>query len=279
MTGLMITGDGNTVGGPAEGDGNVVSGNRIEGIEFRADPVTDDPSEDNTVEGNLVGTDAEGDAALPNGDDGIEIIDANDNEIVDNVISGNGGNGVRIRVDDTADADHNRLVGNAIGTDAGGVLDLGNDEAGVRIEEGADQNEVGGTNVADDGNTIAYNDEDGVAVEDSSTNTILGNSMFANADLGIDLDDDGPTANDPGDADTGSNELVNVPELTGATTTSVDWQIVDGLPGQSVRIDVYSCDDGEGRTFLGTADLGRSTRQALRAAASPSRPRLRWAIS
>ena len=77
MTGLMITGDGNTVGGPAEGDGNVVSGNRIEGIEFRADPVTNDPSEDNTVEGNLVGTDAGGDAALPNEDDGIEIIDAN----------------------------------------------------------------------------------------------------------------------------------------------------------------------------------------------------------
>ena len=253
MRGVKITGDGNTVGGAAEGDGNVVSGNRLEGIEFRADDtVANDPSEDNTVEGNLIGTDADGDAALPNGDDGIEVIDASDNDIVDNVISGNDGNGVRIRVDDITDADRNQIVGNAIGTDADGVLELGNGQAGVRIEEDADQNEVGGTNVADAGNTIAFNDEDGVAVDRGTRNTILGNSMFANADLGIDLDDDGPTANDPGDVDTGSNELENVPELTGATTTNVDWQIVDGLPGQSVRIDVYTCDDGEGRTFLGT---------------------------
>jgi parallel beta-helix repeat protein len=254
MRGVTITGDGNTVGGPAEDDGNLVSGNRLEGIELRADPVTDDPSEDNTVEGNLIGTGPAGDTVLANGDNGIEVIDANDNDIVDNVISGNDGNGVRIRVDDTTDADRNKLVGNAIGTDAGGVLDLGNGEAGVRIEEDADQNDVGGTNVADDGNTIAFNDEDGVAVDLGTANTILGNSMFANADLGIDLDDDGVTANDPGDVDTGSNELENVPELTGATTTSADWQIVDGLPGQFVRIDVYTCDDGEGRTFLGTVN-------------------------
>jgi parallel beta-helix repeat protein len=252
MRGMKITGDANTVGGAAEGDGNLISGNRIQGIEFRADPVTDDPSEDNRVEGNLIGTDAEGDAPLPNDAEGVEIIDANDNDFVGNVISGNGDHGVRIRVDDTPDADGNRFFGNAIGTDADGALELGNGGDGVRIEEDADQNVVGGASLANPGNTVAHNLGAGVDVVDGTANTIVRNSMFANAGLGIDLGDDGVTLNDAGDVDTGSNAFINHPEVAGATTTTVDWEIVDGLANTQVRIDVYTCDGDEGRTHLGS---------------------------
>ena len=253
MRGIKITGDSNSVGGPAESDANVVSGNRLEGVEFRADPVTDDPAEDNTVEGNLIGTDADGDAPLANGDAGVEIIDANDNDILDNVISGNADQGVRIRVDDTATADRNLLLGNAIGTDVSGTVDLGNGTDGVRIED-ADHNDVGSPDSLDPENTIAFNGGAGVVVDGALAdgNTIVRNSTFGNAGLGIDLDDNGLTPNDAGDVDTGGNGLVNFAEVTSAASADVDWQLVDALTQRRFRVDFYTCDGDEGRTHIGS---------------------------
>ena len=51
-------------------------------------------------------------------------------------------------------------------------------------------NQIGGTAAGAD-NTIAFNGGDGVFVEASTGNTILGNSTFANTQLGIDLGTDG----------------------------------------------------------------------------------------
>ena len=44
-------------------------------------------------------------------------------------------------------------------------------------------------------------------------NTITNNLIYDNGLLGIDLNDDGVTVNDPGDVDTGPNDLLNYPEL------------------------------------------------------------------
>ena len=61
----VIGGDGNQIGGTAEGEGNVISGNDASGLQLILDG--DDPAEDNTVEGNLIGVTAAGDVELGNG--------------------------------------------------------------------------------------------------------------------------------------------------------------------------------------------------------------------
>jgi hypothetical protein len=93
---------------------------------------------------------------------------------------------------------------------------------------GGQNNTVGGT-TAGARNVISGNDGTGVLIEGSSAtgNRVLSNSIFANGLLGIDLfaGTTGPTANDPGDGDTGPNNLQNKPVISsarkGSTSTTV----------------------------------------------------------
>jgi hypothetical protein len=251
-------GDNNMIGGTAEGDGNLVSGNSMTGI--RLEPGDDGAATGNDVQGNLVGTTQAGDAPLPNGTlndyPGVAIVASNGNVVggtdpaAANVISGNDGDGVRIR---DAGADGNRVLGNFIGTDPGGA-DLGNGLSGVSIE-GGDENRIGDD--ADPGNTIAHNGDDGVTVESGDGNSVLRNSIRDNTNLGIDLGADGPTENDPNDIDTGANGLQNGPEIQSATTTGVEWEL-DSQQQTIYRLEFFSCDRagaGEGETFLGATTM------------------------
>jgi hypothetical protein len=123
----------------------------------------------------------------------------------------------------------------------------------VRIK-GGDLNQVGDHIEVNPRNTIAYNDADGVTVETGSANAVLRNSIHDNGDLGIDLRDDGPTANDPLDADAGPNGLQNGPEIASATATTVDWTL-ESQPQTLYRLEFYACDRpgaGEGETYLGS---------------------------
>src|SRR5439155_21759823 len=61
--GLVVCGPNNTIGGPNPGQGNVISGNRGDGIFVGAGG--------NVIQGNRVGTNPSGTAALPNHVDGI----------------------------------------------------------------------------------------------------------------------------------------------------------------------------------------------------------------
>ena len=83
------------------------------------------------------------------------------------------------------------------------------------VSGGSASNQIGGT-AAGDGNVIAFNNDIGVEIRDfgSLNNSVLGNSIYSNTLIGIDLDGDGVTANDVGDGDgVGSNNFQNFPVI------------------------------------------------------------------
>jgi hypothetical protein len=140
--GVVLESSGNSVGGAAEGEGNVISGNDL-GVQLIGDS--------NTVLGNKVGTTPNGDVALPNEDLGIEI--SGDLNVIGgpadgeaNTVSGNGGQGIVIQKAAQPDpAAANRVRGNLIGTDITGTAALPNEDDGVLIED-ASWNQIGGVN-------------------------------------------------------------------------------------------------------------------------------------
>jgi parallel beta-helix repeat protein len=254
----IFGGDRNQIGGTADEDGNVVSGNEHSGVQLS--PLGDDPAAHNNIEGNRIGTTAAGDAPLPNGGGsgtvgtraGVAVSGSDDNTIgAGNVISANAGPGI-----DLADATGNEIVGNAIGTDAGGALDLGNDGPGVDID--GENNRVGDTD-ASAANTIAHNHGDGVTVESGSGNAVLRGSIHDNHELAIDLNADDETPNDDAqhDADPGPNDLQNGPEIDSATATDVTWSL-ESEPTTRYRLEFYANDAcshasvTEAQTYLGS---------------------------
>jgi hypothetical protein len=81
--------------------------------------------------------------------------------------------------------------------------------------------------------------------------------------LGIDLNGDGVTANDNGDADTGANNLQNFPVLTSAVTqgsSTVVTGTLNSLASRTFRLEFFSMavgnpsGFGEGGTFLGSVN-------------------------
>jgi len=123
-----------TIGGATAAARNLISGNQV-GIALRnASPPSTSPSGGNTVLGNYIGTTAPGTLPLPNVGSGVDIESPN-NTIggplsgARNVISGNGGPGVRI----ATGADANTVQGNYIGLGSDGRADVANHVAGLAI--------------------------------------------------------------------------------------------------------------------------------------------------
>jgi titin len=255
LGGLRLLGSSHVVGGATAGRRNVISGNSGPGVElFNSSGVV--------IQGNFIGTDVSGTAALPNAQAGVNFENAPDNLIGGttpaerNVISGNP---IGVRLGSLGDSTGNVLSGNFIGADVTGANAVPN-LVGVLVRNSG--NTIGGT-VPGAGNLIMGNTDEGVAIlSDSSLaedNEILGNAIFGNGGLGIDLGSDGVTANDPQDGDGGANRLQNYPTLTrvdvGLSDTIIGGTIVS-LPGGTFRVELFSgsaCDGsgfGEGRTFL-----------------------------
>jgi CSLREA domain-containing protein len=219
LHGVVIgaTASDNMVGGTQTAARNIISGNDINGVSILS-------AKSNKVIDNYMGTDKDGDDALGNSQSGVFIGGAASNNAVGgttaaarNIISANDIDGVIIF---GASATGNKVRGNFIGTDKNGTADLGNFASGVFIGDAPD-NTVGGT-TAGARNMISGNDGSGVDVFGASAtgNHILSNSINDNAALGIDLGNDGVTANDADDGDTGPNNFQNYPILNSATTAS-----------------------------------------------------------
>ena len=90
---------------------------------------------------------------------------------------------------------------------------------------------------------------------------VRGNSIFDNGGLGIDLTNDGVTANDLGDCDFGANSLQNFPVLTSVTSSpsaTIAQGTLNSIANQSYAIEFFSnaASDptgfGEGRQFIGS---------------------------
>jgi hypothetical protein len=275
--GLWITASNSTV------KGLVINRWNDAGIELDGSGATG-----NKVVGNYIGTDPSGTKDLGNSNKGVYIYEAKNNTVggataaARNVVSGNDYEGVEIY---GPGASGNKVAGNYVGTGKNGTAALGNGGDGVYIK-GAPNNTVGGTTIAernvishngygvfitDDGasgnrvmqNIISANEYAGVGLygDTATGNRILSNSIFTNGDLGIDLNDDGSTANDPGDADTGANDLQNKPVLSSAKKSSTGTTTVKGnlnsTPGKTFNVQFFSNPEGtnEGKTFLGSASV------------------------
>jgi hypothetical protein len=252
--------DDTTIGGTANGARNIISGNRDAGIQIVSDSATG-----NEVLGNYIGTDKNGTSDLGNSGEGVHISDARESTIggtasgARNVISGNNLQGVLIQsLFDNPTG--NKVEGNFIGTSASGTVALGNGLDGVQVA-GADDNTVGGT--ADGAeNRIANNGAAGVSVivngafgvEGAAGNRVLGNSIFANTGLGIDLGANATTANDTDDPDTGANNLQNFPKdlvafRSNRTTLTTITGTLDSIPStptnpQSFTIECFVAGPG-----------------------------------
>ena len=165
---VILNSPGNTIGGTTPAVRNVISGNDDDGI-----TVVGSASTGNKILGNFIGTDVDGKKPLGNTKDGIDMFERarqhhrRRERRARNVISGNGNDGVSMG---GSLAVGNKVLGNYIGTDVTGMIDLGNTGNGVLISEptnpdngtgGANNNTIGGEEVGA-GNLISGNNESGV---------------------------------------------------------------------------------------------------------------------
>ncbi len=244
---------GNIIGGTELPQRNIISGNTLDGV------LVTNTADNTQIIGNSIGTNLEGTQAVPNAGDGIEVNNATNTSITGtNLISGNGGNGIFL----TGNASNTTVEGNFIGVDAGGTTGLPNTASGVSIDTSANNTITT--------NTIAFNSGDGVTVvnEVSAGNLISQNSIFSNGDgnaaIGIDLADDGVTANDAADADTGPNTLLNYPELVMAEPVGTGIAVAgnfNSTPSTTFQLEFFASaaadasGNGQGQTFLGNFDV------------------------
>ncbi len=224
----------------------------------------------NHIEGCFLGTDPGGTLPEGNEDEAIAIeLGSNDNVVggttpgARNVISANGTIGLFIATSG------NLIQGNFVGTQRDGVSPLGNLQGlgFVTNANEANDNTIGGT-APGAANVIAFSDFRGIVGETTAGtgNTIRGNSIHDNGELGIDWVAVGPTPNDPGDVDTGMNDYQNFPIIRsvvhGASTTEIIAKL-DGAPSTTFDLDFYSnpaCPNFprefiEGQTYLGPSQV------------------------
>lgn len=175
-TAVWCSGNNNLIGGSVAGAGNVVSGNNHYGIFVGYTNATG-----NTVQGNLIGTDADGVAAMGNRLEGV-FLDGPGNLVggstpaARNVIAAS-------REEDGIEITNaaNVVSGNYIGTNITGTAALPNKKTGVFVNNTSNA-QIGGA-AAGAGNLISGNLSDGVLISgvSASNATVQGNIIGLNA--------------------------------------------------------------------------------------------------
>lgn len=232
-SGIELRGQNNTIGGDTTlgagplGQGTLICKNGGAGI-----ALLDSGTLSNTIRGNLVGVDPAGVLDWGNGGDGIHINSASHNLITDNVISGNGGNGIQACCN--TDSSYNTIGQNKIGVGTDGQLAIPNGQNGVWFHDGASYNIVG------PGNIIANNGSSGVMIHTQASlgNTVTANSIFEN-DSGIFILE-------------GGNGNISPPIIVGFDLSS---GFVAGFSCPGCRVELFSDDDGQGQWFEGQSTV------------------------
>ncbi|QEH36148.1 hypothetical protein OJF2_47080 [Aquisphaera giovannonii] len=197
--GILITAgaSGNRIGGEATGGndptggvfvrppmGNLISGNGGNGVLITGGATR------NQLSGNFVGTSASGNWALGNRLDGVAIDGASGNSLLGctfqqdpfvfyNVISGNGGNGLRI-----TNSNDTTVQANFLGVGANNATVVANGGDGLLVSGTSANTQVGG--VIPLGNVISGNNRNGIEVKDRASglvsfNTFAGLFAFSTA--------------------------------------------------------------------------------------------------
>lgn len=215
------------IGGATSGQGNLISGNSQNGIYMSADV------SGVVVRGNWVGLNSSGNAAVPNGVNGIHasggVMYIGEPGVYSrNIISGNAHNGIYFTGETAA---YHRLQNNYIGTNPAGNAAIPNEWSGVLVMGGANHITIGGDN-AGEGNLISGNTQDGVRISGAGTdaNQVIGNL------IGLDV--------------TGSQALgnqgfgVQVNSMAQNNLIGGDDLISDGSPGSFSRNIISGNSDG-----------------------------------
>jgi hypothetical protein len=205
VVGVAIIGassTGNRVGGLTGNTRNVISGNSNCGVNLLE-------AHNNLVAYNFIGLNAAGLAAIPNSA-GICLSFANNNQIgaasavASQFVSGNTGTGIYVQ----GGTGNQIRTSTLIGVAANGTTPRGNGGHGILID--------GGTNTSALPGVASHNGGAGIAVVGAGAtgNYLAPRSTRDNGGLPTDLGNNGHTPNDPGDADSGPNTLLNYPEIT-----------------------------------------------------------------
>ena len=155
----------------------MISGNGADDITSNGIYLSSSPN--NVIQGNYIGTNAAGDAAVPNGrginGGGENTVIGGTTAAARNVISGNLREGI-----DLFDAAGTVIRGNYIGRNAANNGNLGNGDGIVMLST----NTTIGGSVSGAGNLITANTDTGITLL-AGNNTIRGNAITGNAGQGI----------------------------------------------------------------------------------------------
>ena len=247
------------IGGDEPGAGNVIAAGAVAILLGSAVHGT-------TIQGNLIGTDASSTRVLA-GSVGISTNNGPTDTLIGGTTSGAGnvfaGWSLGIYLIDGPTGVV--IQGNHFGTDASGTRVLPNAGNAIVLQmPGVDGSIIGGTEPGA-ANTIAYNCGSGIAFSFGPNHwPILGNLIHSNRGMGITFAGGSPTVNDPGDADTGANDMQNYPVITsavaGAGSVTVSGTL-NSTPSTAFRLEFFAsefCDAtgyGEGQLFIGTTDV------------------------
>ena len=166
LCGISIEGSANTIGGATASARNLISGNLQDGVFINGGAAIA-----NLVQGNYIGTTAGGASVLRNSRAGVGISKAPGNQVIGNLLSGNGDAGTYLF---GVGAVGNTIQGNIIGLDATGSFGLGNLQEGVYLEL-ASTNIIGGVTLASR-NLVSGNATRGIYLtNNASWNLLQGN--------------------------------------------------------------------------------------------------------